>query len=193
MVSARGRGEPAGLSTAAVVAAARRVVADAGLGILSVRAVARELGVAPNALYAHVRSRDDLLDLVLDDVLGEVTPPRGEAPPEQRVIAVFLGTYDALVRHRAVVRGYLVRQGSRGPNAVALGEVVDAALRELGVVGERVGEVRRALIVQVIGFAAFATDAPDAQTGGPAGRAGYERALIWQLHGAVADSSSAAL
>ena len=31
----------------------------------TVAAVARELGVAPNALYSHVRDKDDLLDAVL--------------------------------------------------------------------------------------------------------------------------------
>lgn len=48
-------------------------IADAeGLGALSMRRVAKELGrPAVMSLYRHVESKDDLLDLMLDRVLGE--------------------------------------------------------------------------------------------------------------------------
>ncbi len=209
----RRRGERAGLTTQAVVDTARRIVQDSGLPALSLRAVARELGVVPNALYAHVKSKDDLLDLVLDDVLGEVVGEVvGERLPEtsrdhpgenigqagdsngssdptplETVRSVFLATYDALVRHPAIVPGYLSRQGSRGPHAIALGRVTEDALLALGVTPGRVPEVRRALIVQVIGFAAFATAT---QAGYPErARANYADALDWILSGATAAHS----
>ena len=41
------------------------------------RRVAEELGTAPSALYWHVRNKDELLQLVLDRVVGEIElPPR---------------------------------------------------------------------------------------------------------------------
>jgi AcrR family transcriptional regulator len=48
-------------------------IADAeGLAALSMRRVARELGrPAVMSLYRHVQSKDDLIDLMLDQVIGE--------------------------------------------------------------------------------------------------------------------------
>jgi AcrR family transcriptional regulator len=39
------------------------------------RAVARRLGVAPNALYSHIEGKPALVDAVLDDVIGEIPLP----------------------------------------------------------------------------------------------------------------------
>src|ERR1700678_3951868 len=53
---------------------ARRRFADSGAGGLSLRAVARELGMVSSALYRYYPSRDDLLTaLIIDayDAIGE--------------------------------------------------------------------------------------------------------------------------
>jgi len=54
-------------------------IADAeGLGALSMRRVAKELGrPAVMSLYRHVHSKDDLIDLMLDQVLGEAAVVSG--------------------------------------------------------------------------------------------------------------------
>ena len=60
--------------TAEIVAAARRQLADVGPADLSLRAVARELGVVSSAVYRYVASRDELLTLLIVeayDSLGE--------------------------------------------------------------------------------------------------------------------------
>jgi AcrR family transcriptional regulator len=60
--------------TSEIKAEARRQVAEAGAQRLSLRAVARELGMASSALYRYFPSRDDLLTvLIIDayDALGE--------------------------------------------------------------------------------------------------------------------------
>ncbi len=71
MDSVRGPGQRAGLSQPAVLAAARELLATAGVDGLTMRALARRLDVAPNALYSHVRSKTDLLDALLDDLPGQ--------------------------------------------------------------------------------------------------------------------------
>ncbi|MBV2352878.1 TetR/AcrR family transcriptional regulator [Streptomyces sp. J2-1] len=61
--------------TAAIKDTARRQLADEGAAKLSLRAVARELGMVSSALYRYFPSRDDLLtDLIIDayDAVGEV-------------------------------------------------------------------------------------------------------------------------
>ena len=59
--------------TAEITDAARRQLAEVGAAALSLRAVARELGMASSALYRYFPSRDDLLTrLIIDgyDALG---------------------------------------------------------------------------------------------------------------------------
>jgi AcrR family transcriptional regulator len=61
--------------SADIAAEARRQLADVGAGALSLRAVARELGMASSAMYRYFASRDDLLTaLIVEayDALGEV-------------------------------------------------------------------------------------------------------------------------
>jgi AcrR family transcriptional regulator len=137
-----------------VVAAARELVADQGADALSMRALARRLGVAPNALYSHIAGRTDLVDQLLDDLLAGVRTPRPGADPEAGIETIMTSTYRTLTAHPELVPLYLQRQGARGPNAVALGEVLDALLAQAGV--DEVADARRALIVHAIGFAAFA-------------------------------------
>ena len=40
------------------------------------RRLAQELGVVPMALYKHVANKDELLDGMIDVVVGEIDPPR---------------------------------------------------------------------------------------------------------------------
>ena len=62
-VRARARAE----LTRAVVETARRHLAEVGPANLSLRAVARELGMVSSAVYRYVPSRDDLLTLLIVD------------------------------------------------------------------------------------------------------------------------------
>ena len=68
---------PAGraLVIADIVTEARRQLATQGASALSLRAVARELGMASSAMYRYVPSRDELLTILIVeayDALGEV-------------------------------------------------------------------------------------------------------------------------
>jgi TetR/AcrR family transcriptional regulator, tetracycline repressor protein len=71
----RSRGRPASLSTHQVVEAALRVTREVGLDNLSMRALARELGVPPMTIYHYTASREHLHALVVDDILSEIRVP----------------------------------------------------------------------------------------------------------------------
>jgi AcrR family transcriptional regulator len=58
--------------TAAIVAEARRELAEIGPAQLSVRAVARALGMASSAVYRYFPSRDELLTELLVIIYGEL-------------------------------------------------------------------------------------------------------------------------
>ena len=63
------------LVIADIVTEARRQLATQGASALSLRAVARELGMASSAMYRYVPSRDELLTILIVeayDALGEV-------------------------------------------------------------------------------------------------------------------------
>ena len=65
-----------GLSPERIVDAAARVADASGLTGVSMRTVARELGVEAMSLYYHVNGKSDLLDGMLDVVHSEFTTPR---------------------------------------------------------------------------------------------------------------------
>lgn len=153
-----------------MLAAARDLIAADGAGALSMRALARRLAVAPNALYSHVADKTDLLDQLLDDLLAAVEVPDGSTPE-----SIMTSTYRTLTAHPELIPLFLQRQGARGPNAVRLGEILDALLEDAGVAD--VPDARRVLIVHAIGFAAFAGGA-DERTA-----ASFTRSLHWLLTG----------
>ena len=153
MASARSPGERAGLTRTAVLASARELLAEGGLASLTMRALARRLDVAPNALYSHVASKAALVDELLDDVLAEVDAGDG-------LYDLMVSTYEVLLAHPDLVPLYLARQGARGPHAQKLGDAMIALLADQGVHGPRALDARRVLIVFTIGFAAFATHPP---------------------------------
>src|SRR4029453_4566171 len=64
-----------------VVAEALRLIAQEGVPALTMRAIAARLGVVPGALYRHVRSKEQLQDLLLDSVLAEVDCDLDPAQP----------------------------------------------------------------------------------------------------------------
>ena len=177
-------GQRAGLTHDAVLAAARDVFAERGLGGLSMRAVAARLDVAPNALYSHVADKTALVDALLDDLLASLAPPPPDADPVTGLRAVMLATFDLLGQHPDLVPLYLARQGARGPHARALGEAMAGLLARLGVDGEGAGRVVRALIVHTLGYAALAT-ADDPTLAPTTLRADLEVTLDWLLRGAT--------
>jgi AcrR family transcriptional regulator len=69
--SARARDAETGLTKERIVTAATAVADEEGLGALSMRRVALELGVATMSLYRHVQDKDDLLALMIDAAFAE--------------------------------------------------------------------------------------------------------------------------
>lgn len=58
-----------------VLHAAVSLADDIGIDALSMRRLAQELGVVPMALYKHVANKDELLDGMVDVLIGEIDPP----------------------------------------------------------------------------------------------------------------------
>jgi TetR/AcrR family transcriptional regulator, tetracycline repressor protein len=149
----RSRGQRAGLTREAVLEAARQIADSQGLEKLSMRALAAELGVAPNAIYSHVAGKGELLDALLDSLLGEIQPPATDDWREA-LIGVMDQSRQLLVDHPSLIPEFLSRP-TRGPNALRLGELCIDLLARGGIQGELAVRAFRSLLVHSLGFAAY--------------------------------------
>ncbi|MDI1454006.1 TetR/AcrR family transcriptional regulator [Streptomyces sp. NPDC003388] len=119
--------------TAAIKDAARRQLAEEGAAKLSLRAVARELGMVSSALYRYFPSRDDLLTaLIIDayDSLGEAAEAAHATVPGGDPVRRWTAVCEA-VRRWALARPheYALIYGSPVPGYSAPQTTVPAAAR----------------------------------------------------------------
>jgi AcrR family transcriptional regulator len=97
------------------------------------RRVADELDTGPASLYWHVGSKDGLLDLIFDRVIGEQRVPDPEPDRWQEQLKEVARDARAMIlRHRDIVRISIGRI-PMGPNALRFSERVFAILRAGGV------------------------------------------------------------
>lgn len=94
---------PARLSRPLVVAAALELVDQAGADGLTMRALARHLGVDPMALYRHVQDKEDLLGAMCDVAVADLPPLDLGAPWEPQVRELALALYAALIRRPSLL------------------------------------------------------------------------------------------
>lgn len=107
---------PPPLTRARIVRAALRLVDEHGLTALTMRALATELEVSPMALYNHVADKEELLDLMLDLMLGEVdcTDTGGDWLTELRALVCRFHQALSAHHHLAQVYSSQVRIGPHG-------------------------------------------------------------------------------
>jgi AcrR family transcriptional regulator len=58
-----------------VLRAAVALADEAGIEALSMRSLAQRIGVVPMALYKHVASKEELLDGMVDVIVGDIDLP----------------------------------------------------------------------------------------------------------------------
>jgi AcrR family transcriptional regulator len=68
-------GRPRTLSIQAIVTAAIEVLDDGGVAGLSMRSVAQRLGTGAASLYAYVSGKDELLELIFEELIGTIPLP----------------------------------------------------------------------------------------------------------------------
>ncbi|WP_231372263.1 TetR/AcrR family transcriptional regulator [Terracoccus sp. 273MFTsu3.1] len=66
------------LSRDRVLDGAMRVADDGGLGALTIRAVAEQLGTKPMSIYHYVGGKEEIIDGIVDQVFGEMDLPATE-------------------------------------------------------------------------------------------------------------------
>lgn len=198
MESTRGPGQRAGLTRDRILAAASVLLAERGSQGLTMRAVAEQLGVAPNALYSHIAGKAALVDGVLDQTLARIEAPLPGAglDPVDALHRLMSSTYEVLLDNAGLVPVYLARQGANGANAQRLGAIMLAHLAAAGVTDAPAREALRVLIVYTIGFAAFTTGRTDEAGVDAAGplpgtelHTNFDSGLRWLLAGITSTSA----
>jgi AcrR family transcriptional regulator len=125
------RAEP--LTQQRIVTAAVEELDENGVEALSMRRLAQRLGVTAAALYWHVATKDDVLDLAFDHIFCDVPLPEPSDDLHADVRALLLGWRDAMLRHPWSPA--LVGRPMLGPNVLARTEFLQATLARGGLGG----------------------------------------------------------
>ncbi len=142
---------PPPLSRSRIVRAALGLVDEKGLAALTMRALATELEVSPMALYNHVRDKDELVDLMVDLMLGEVDTSVTEGDWLTQLRALVCSYHQALAAHHELARAYSVRVRI-GPYGLLLMERTVALLLEAGFSPSEASDAFFVLFIYTAGF-----------------------------------------
>jgi|SRR5689334_2026155 len=119
------------LSRERVLEAALALADESGVESLSMRKLAKELGVEAMSLYNHVANKEDLLNGLVDLVFAEIEPPSPDVHWREAMRQRALSTRAALRRHSWAI-GLMEARSGPGPANMRLHEAVLKCLREAG-------------------------------------------------------------
>jgi TetR/AcrR family transcriptional regulator, tetracycline repressor protein len=138
-----------------IIKEALALLEQQGLGALSMRRLADRLGVAPNALYTHVRGKADLIDGLIDQVYAGLTLELDRSGDwAQQLTTLSEQIREHLLAHPAVVP-YALQQPGLGPHSLRLGEAIYDVLRPAGFSDQAVVGTVYALVTYILGFVAL--------------------------------------
>jgi len=136
-----------------VVAEALAVISTDGVEALSMRALATRLGVVPGALYRHVRSKEQLQDLVLDGALAEVDCRVDDSLGWAEQVGTLAQRLRSVLEDHPGVAGLLKARDPLSPHSLALAEAFLAALRAAGLPDHQTALAFRLVYDYTLGFA----------------------------------------
>jgi AcrR family transcriptional regulator len=127
----RPRREP--LTRDRIIQAALRIMDEEGLDAVTMRRVGRELGVEAMSLYNHVRDKEDVLDGIAEEVLGEFQFPGDDGDWTESARLVAREFRRLLLAHPAVMTLLTEREKPfTNPDSLRLYEYVFELFRRAG-------------------------------------------------------------
>ena len=154
-----------------IVDAAVALLDEHGIDGLTMRRLAQHLAVTSTALYWHVKTKDDVLDLAVDQIFAEVQLPDAGGDWRDNVRELTCKWRAAMLRHHWAPS--LIGRPMLGPNVLARTEFLQSALVRGGFTGVQLAVVTRMLANYVIGAAL--TEATWRQSEDPEARAEARR------------------
>lgn len=135
-----------------IVAAARKVIIKHGSEHVTVRKIAKEVGVSEGAIYRHFKSKKDVLSLLIDDIEATLLPeseldPGGGPYTLDTLEGIIRGHMSRVVERRGVsfqVIAEIVSLGDKGLNRQVY-RVIDkytSRIRDIFAEGVKAGVIR---------------------------------------------------
>jgi AcrR family transcriptional regulator len=148
-----GGGQQPTLSRTQIVGAAIELLDAEGAAGLSMRRLGTRLGSGATSVYWYVANKDELLELAVDEVMGEIQVPEvGDVSWRAAASALTTQMHGMLIRHPWVL-GLLGTRPNMGPNAMRMGDRLVALLVAAGFTGIDVSYASSLLTAHAIGSA----------------------------------------
>jgi AcrR family transcriptional regulator len=165
-------GSRLGLSRTRILAGALNLLDREGLDAFSMRRLAEELGVGTMTIYGYFRSKDELLDAVVDAgaqaIAQAVSEADGGGSWKARLRELMIRIRERHIEHPAIVE-LRYKRPLLSPGALTVTELGMSILRDAGFSKRDAARIYRMLFVYTFGYSAFGP--------GPGSEADRERSL----------------
>ena len=149
----RQRERPA-LSRKQIVAEAVRLLDAEGVNALSMRRLGARLGAGATSMYSHVTSKDELIELAVDEVYAEIQVPDADDPAGWRAsLSASAHSLRSMILRHPWMASLLGQVGLAylGPNVMRLNERMLALCEAAGFSLEEANQAMSAVAAYVIG------------------------------------------
>ncbi|MGP2442929.1 TetR/AcrR family transcriptional regulator C-terminal domain-containing protein [Streptomyces sp. JW3] len=143
------------LSRKRVLDTAVALADEGGVDALSMRRIAQALGVVPMALYKHVANKNELLDGMIDVLLGEIDPPAASTDWQTVVRRRVLSARRMLLRHpwaAEVIEARMKARATPSPAMLAYLDSMVGAFRAGGFSLDLVHHAMHVMGSRLLGF-----------------------------------------
>lgn len=148
------------LSRDRVLSAALRLADEEGIDALSMRKLAQTLGVKAMSLYNHVTNKDDILDGIVDRVVGEIEVPAiGGGDWKTAIRKRAISAHEVLLRHPWATMAMMSRVNV-GPMMLRYVDATLGCLYEAGFSLEMADHAWNAIDSHIYGFTLQALNFP---------------------------------
>ena len=144
--------ERARLSRERVLRGAVAVADTAGIGALTMRSLASELGVKPMSLYHYVASKEEILDGIVDLVFSEIELPAADGDWRSQMRRRAISARHALRRHPWAI-GLMESRSTPGPATLRHHDATIGTLRGAGFSVQMTAHAYALLDSYIYGFA----------------------------------------
>ena len=164
----RGAGRPRlgqePLTRERILGAGLRIVDEEGMGALSMRRLAAELGVNPMSIYHHLPGKGAVVSGLVGVVFSRLRMPPSEGLPWQERVRAYAQAYRGLVRSHPNLALQIVSDAAAVSEAVLLGgEPLYEALEEAGLPPAMIVRAADSLVDFVHGFALGEASSPSGE------------------------------
>ena len=152
----QGKREQPALSREQIVAQAVQLLDAEGIEALSMRKLGTRLGAGATSLYRHVANKDELIELAVDEIYGEIeVPDSGDAARWRDDVAQCAHSLRATMLRHPWIASVLGETGMSylGPNSMRMSETLLSVLARAGFPSAEADFAGSTVIAYVTGMA----------------------------------------